>query len=134
MKKINYLMTFSLILIVIIISSCNNSDNPPVDGKVTKLLLDQEKTIGIEQCDSRDLTGKYIMIESTYCPHCANVKPILEEISKEQNINFIFLNTAEDRNELDNYGIEIKYTPTLIFNCQVIIGERDKSYYEQFIK
>ena len=142
MKKIILILGIILILISIIgcqnnlnedLTYTNHNDSNKVDNQI--ITLDKDITLTSEQCNERNLTDKIIMIESEYCGHCKIARPILEQIAEERDLEIIFLDTSkkEDREKMQNFGISIKYTPTVLINCKVTIGSKEKSEYEAII-
>ena len=136
MKKIIFIIS---ILLILIVSGC--SSNPT--GKSTSneqtdleiIVLDKDTLLSSEQCTARGLNKKIIMLESEYCGHCKIIEPILKEIEQEKNINILFLDISkkEDRTKMEDFGIFVKYTPTLLVGCNVLIGSKEKSEYEAII-
>ena len=140
MKRNKLTITLLLFLLVIFISSCGNKENQNnitnnnSSTPINTLILGQDQTLSPKQCLERNLNNKIIVFESTYCPHCAKVKLILEEIEQEREIEIIFLNLDKDSGKVASYKILPRYTPTVLIDCQVIIGGRDKEFYESLIK
>jgi thiol-disulfide isomerase/thioredoxin len=130
MKKIITLIIF-LVLLVFTISSCGKKTDPGFSEVIT---LDHDMILSQSQCSERNLEDKVLMIESEWCGHCATVKPLLKEISEEKNIEISFLDLGKDQEKVASYGVNVKYTPTVIINCQVIVGARSKEYYEALIE
>ena len=128
MKKINYFLFIFLVLFLISVASCQKQDNDQIK-------LDKDQKINEPTCSERNLNGKIIQFESKFCGHCATVKPILERLAQEKNIEIIFLDISkeEDRQIMESYKIEILFTPTLIANCNVVVGAKSKEFYENLL-
>ena len=129
MEKTKKLVTI-LFLVLILINGCGKKDNPNFSEII---ILDQDITLNQTKCSERNLEDKVIMIESKWCGHCSKVRPLLEEISEEKGVDITFLNLGRDHEEIVSYGIDVKYTPTVLINCNVVIGARSKEYYEDVI-
>lgn len=101
MKKI--LKATLLLSIVLLITGCGK--NKEISFKDYKNLIENKETFILE-------------IMKTDCTYCEKIKPKLEEIKKEYNIDIKVINIAnlseEDNNELEKI-IGYSGTPTLIF-------------------
>jgi thiol-disulfide isomerase/thioredoxin len=125
---------FNIIALVLLGCGCSqtSSEVPSTTGVIT---LDSNIEIPSESCIERGLSDKIIMLESKYCGHCKIAEPILKEIGQEKGLNLEFLDVSkkEDMAVMESYGINIKYTPTLIAGCFVYIGSKSKEEYAQII-
>ncbi len=126
---------FNIIALVLLGCGCSQtiSEGPPsTTGVIT---LDSNIEIPSESCIERGLSDKVIMLGSEYCGHCKVAEPILKEIGQEKGLDLEFLDVSkkEDMAVMESYGINIKYTPTLIAGCVVHIGSKSKEEYTQII-
>ena len=135
------------ILLVILLAACqdedNNSNGNPADDNQTnssqetndikfeKLTITSPGAFPKEGCKARGVIDKVIMLESKYCGHCKKTMPILQEACRERGIEPIIIDVTipEQREQMESYGVQIAYTPTLIFGCDYYIGTRDKQGY-----
>ena len=123
-------------MIVLVLLACGCSQKSPEGSSAVKTItLDSETEIPLETCIERGLCDKVVMLESEYCGHCKIAEPILKEIAQEKRMDFEFLDVSkkEDRVVMENYGVDVKYTPTLIAGCAVYIGSKSKEEYVQII-
>ncbi|MFH1425787.1 MAG: thioredoxin family protein [archaeon] len=88
-----------------------------------------------EQCLDRGFENKVIMLESKYCGHCRETKPVFLEACNGGGVEPIVLDISErkDRAEMDSYGVEIRYTPTFIFGCDYYVGVQSGENYKNYI-
>lgn len=119
----------SLIVVTIFFSGCT-------DGGSGTLMLEEETEIPEEKCKSQNLKDEILMIESESCSHCAKAEPKLKELEEEMNvsISFIDASTQEGSKKLEDHKISIKYTPTVIIDCEVLIENKDKEEYREEIQ
>lgn len=119
-------------LLLILLAGCGQESSTP---SVKTITLDSETSIPTESCKERGLGDKVIMLESEYCGHCKIAEPILKEIAQEKGLVFEFLDVSkkEDRAVMESYGVDIRYTPTLLAGCSVYIGSKSKEEYLQII-
>ncbi len=73
------------------------------------------------------------VIHKEGCPACAIALPILQELEKELNITFNYYDLAvsEDVIKVGDMKLPVQYIPTVIINCKVFIGIKDKDAYKQ---
>lgn len=123
MKK--SLIIFTLFLLLFI-TACGTPDN---------ITIENEGEINAEFCNVKGLEDRVIVFESRYCHNCKDAKPKLEAASKKLNKDFEFLDLAdkEDFVRMQMMDIEVKYTPTILANCHVIIGSKSESEYKKEI-
>ena len=80
------------------------------------------------------------MVVSEYCGHCKATMPLFKEASSEKAVEITILDGSidEQRKQIEDYGISIRYTPTFIFGCDYYIGAKSKEEYlkmfDKFLK
>lgn len=133
MKK-NILIMFSMLLLILL-AGCSQESKDTSSTAIKKITLASETNIPDESCEQMGLSDKVIMLESEYCGHCKIAEPILKEIEQEKGLDFEFLDVSnkEDRAVMESYGVDIRYTPTLLAGCSVYIGSKSKEEYQQII-
>jgi len=127
MKKIIFIL---LVLLLVSAASCQKEkDN-------STIVLDKDKVIDKNICIEKNLDNKIIQLESKFCGHCATVKPILENLAKENNVEITFLDSSDeqDREIIDSYNLQVLFTPTLIIDCKVVVGGQSEETYKDLIK
>ena len=77
-----------------------------------------------------------IVIEKTGCPACATALPRLEQLEEELGKEFLYLNTAIDkeRTELLALGFVPTHVPAVVINCKVYTGALSKNKYKELIE
>lgn len=93
-------------------------------------------TFSQSQCKEHNPNNQVIMFESKYCSHCQETLPVFLATSREQNITPIILDIAvpEDLKKMqEEYKISIQYTPSFLFGCNYVIGEKNKEQYTQLL-
>ena len=122
-------------LLLILLAGCGQESKDASSTAAKRMTLDSETSIPAESCEQMGLSGKVIMLESEYCGHCRIAEPILKEIEQEKGLDFEFLDVSkkEDRAVMEGYGVDIKYTPTLLAGCSVYIGSKSREEYQQII-
>ena len=130
MKRKKWIM-FSMIMLVLLSFGCSQESS----SAVKTITLDAETEIPLETCAERGLGDKIVILESEYCGHCKIAAPILKKIGQEKGLDFEFLDVSkkEGRTVMENYGVNVKYTPTLIAGCAVYIGSKSKEEYLHII-
>ena len=102
MKKVKFLV---LILVIFLISGCSKSNLEKISYKEYQNLINNKETFILE-------------VMRTDCSHCQTLKPKLEEVSKEYNINIKYINlNSLSKEELEEFVgiINTESTPTIIF-------------------
>ena len=76
------------------------------------------------------------MLESKYCGHCKETMPDFKEACDEKGITPIILDISIDEQKLqmESYGIDIRFTPTFILDCEYFVGVKSKEEYVQFLE
>ena len=138
MKKYLSYVIVAVVIIIVIIVLANKSDNLTPTNNINSnnefVIVDKGDTIPEEICNK--IKNQVIVIWRTACPGCSIAIPTLQEIEKEQNLNFNYINVAEeqDRTRLIEIGIVPRWVPTVIINCEIYTGALRKEKYEQIIK
>lgn len=102
MKFIKFL---SLVLILFILSGCNNSNLEKISYKEYKELIKNKETFILE-------------VMSSECSACVTLKPRLEEVASEHNLKIKYIDTLKlNEKELNEFNSEVNVdgTPTIIF-------------------
>lgn len=127
MKKI----LLAAIVLMVFAAGCVS---PPTAGIVIPhnepVLLEAEGEL--PGCTGK-LEGKIIIIESKYCGACKEADIILKELEKEMKEDFIFLDISDekDNKEMGRLGLKAKFTPTVVADCNVLIGAKTKEEYRE---
>lgn len=53
-----------------------------------------------------------MLFGTKWCSACKSVKPICEEVAKEQNISFEYIDSEESADKVSKYGV--RHAPTII--------------------
>lgn len=92
----------------------------------------------VKQCKERGLDNKILFLVSRYCPKCKKVKPVIEKLVKDEELELYYepldLTYSFDRKQLENYNIEVQFVPTLIVDCRVYVGAKEPEQYQDIIK
>jgi len=141
-KNIIIIFCFGVIIIAITVGYlvyANPNPNPvPNQNNIDLelLVLDKEGRITLDACSERGLSGKIIVLESEHCSACKIVVPRLQELEIELGKEIIYLDLSkdEDRNRAKEFKILPKWTPTVLINCNVLIGAYPKEKYKELIE
>ncbi len=103
-------------------------------NKTTELVaieLTDEANIPPEECKKRGLYDLAIVLESEYCAACKKVRPALSEVENETGVSFLYvdLSSGEGMAWAEEHGLRPYYTPTVLINCEVLIGAHEKRDY-----
>ena len=130
MKKRNIILAIVglIVVIFIVIIFTGGKD----DSVIT---IASEGSFTQEQCESRGLSDKLIMLESKYCHACESTKPIFLEVCESEGITPLILDISEteDFAQMESFWINVQYTPTFVFGCDYYVGEKSKSDYENYL-
>ncbi|MBU0760796.1 MAG: thioredoxin family protein [Nanoarchaeota archaeon] len=88
-----------------------------------------------EECQSRGLTDKVIMLESKYCGYCQETKPIFLKACESKAITPEILDLSEPENfaQLEDYKINILYTPTFLIGCNYYVSAKTEEQYLSYL-
>lgn len=114
-------------------SNTTEPKDPPVVLKPYQ--LNNNGMMPADECAARGLEKKIIVLESAFCGHCRTLVPKLEALQEEIGINMEFLDLA-DQSGLDRAKelyLSTRYTPTVIMDCEIVIGAKDIEYYSKLI-
>ncbi|MGM5483602.1 MAG: hypothetical protein ACQER9_01645 [Nanobdellota archaeon] len=133
-KKNNLWMIVILLLFVLFFFGCEQSYNNDQD-EIETITIRQEGSFSEKECRARGLNDKIIMIESKYCSHCEETLPVFLKACQEENIKPIIIDISEKEQmkKLNNYSINVAYTPTFIFGCDYYVGGKTKEEYTELI-
>ncbi len=133
MKKI----MFAIVLVMIIAASGCPNGSADYDVNATEpIMLEKEGAIPHDLCAERGLDDKIIVLETKYCGACKEAVPLLKELEQELGVDILFFDISvnEDREKVEEFGIIVRYTPTVVIGCDVHIGSYPKEKYESLIK
>ena len=113
-------------------SGCTSKE-PEIQIENQVYMIEDESDIPPEY--SALLKNKVIVLESKYCTACKVIIPKLENIEKELNMEFEYLDLSEEsaRQRTIGLGIIPQYTPTVVINCKVLIGAYPEDVYRETI-
>ena len=120
MKKLIWL----IVLIPILVAACSSNF----------IILDEGKVLPEDICNKIDYDA--LVIHETGCPWCTKAIPMLEEIEKESNLKFRYLDIAnkDDLNYMLSLGFTTQKIPALLYNCKVYMGAKSKEEYFEILK
>lgn len=103
MKKIFKISIMCLVLIttLILTTACSNSNLKEINYKDYKKLIENKETFILE-------------VMQTGCSHCTDIKPKLEKVTKDYNIEIKYINLTKMSKE-DKEELGINGTPTILF-------------------
>ena len=116
-------MKYYLFILLLVLSGCVEIETIVVrDGDVLPAKI----------CNGLD---NVIVIHKTGCPACAIAVPKLEELEEELDKEFVYYNTAieKERNDLLALNFVPSHVPTIIVDCKVYSGILDKGRYKELI-
>ncbi|MBW2983344.1 thioredoxin family protein [Candidatus Woesearchaeota archaeon] len=138
--RIKDLRFITAVLILVAITAGCTSDDPSADNDnrtapAEPLILTEDQELDPTTCQAHGLEGKNVMLESQSCGHCRQAKPILQSIAYDKNvtIDFVDVSTEKGQSYLEDHDIMIRYTPTVIMDCHVLIGSQQRETYERHI-
>ncbi|MBN2566764.1 thioredoxin family protein [Candidatus Woesearchaeota archaeon] len=126
-----FLLTLSLV------SGCAGYGAGGDDGRIQPYVIMQNGMLPPAACTA-EIARSVIMLESRYCGHCAVAKPMLEELAREKGVDLEVIDVSTDagRHRTAELGIDIQFTPTTIFGCEVVIGGQSRdafaAYFDRF--
>ncbi|MBU0466802.1 MAG: hypothetical protein KJ718_02090 [Nanoarchaeota archaeon] len=119
-----------LVIVLVLAVAFKGSDK---DAEI--ITLSNDGTFTHQQCESRGLVDKVIMMESKYCHVCELTKPTFLSACEAKGVTplIIDISKTEDFAQMESFGINIKYTPTFVFGCDYYVGEKSKLDYENYL-
>lgn len=102
MKGLKFL---GIILIIFLINGCSNSNLEKISYKEYMTLINNKETFILE-------------VMRNDCSACTSLKPRLEEVAKEYNIEIKYIDTSSlNEDEYNKFSdmVYVKGTPTIIF-------------------
>lgn len=113
-----------LLLIVLLIAGCSSN----------LVIIDDGMVLNENICNKIDYD--VLIIHETGCLYCEKALPILEEIEKENNLSFKYLDIIkkEDLNYMLEKGFTAQKIPGIIYNCKVYMGAKSKEEYLEILK
>ena len=120
-----------ILISIIALSGCIT----PPDDDAEIYTLRGEGVLPEKYCTA-ELASSMIYFHSEYCHYCHNDIPKVEEIEETTDVPVIYLSLSdsEDMRIVKEHGFIAQYTPTTVIGCNVYIGAKDKSFYEEKIK
>lgn len=112
--------------------------NTPEKTKITVSKIRIITNGSIAQCRERGLENKILFLMSRYCPNCKKVKPVIEKLVRDEELELYYqsldLSFGSERNQLNGYNIEVQFVPTLIVNCYAYVGAKKREQYSDILK
>ena len=95
-----------------------------VPGRFENIFIWESGSFEEDDCRSRCLTNKVIMIKSSNCWKCTDTEPDFLAACEEREIKPLILDVthSDDFLLLNSLGIDIAGTPTFIFGCDYYLG------------
>jgi thiol-disulfide isomerase/thioredoxin len=115
------------LLVIVLVSGCTG-------GPGEDILLSDGQVLSQAECSSRGIQDSVVVYHTPGCSACAKALPVLEEISREMpGKEFIFINLAEDREEMEELRMTPTYVPTVVADCRVLVGAKSREEYLSYI-
>ncbi|MBW2965771.1 hypothetical protein KY342_01555 [Candidatus Woesearchaeota archaeon] len=144
MKRWQLLLAIMVILVFVIIISTTLlylTLLTPIDGNITDnqtqiITVKNGDIIPDDVCIQRGIKNKVIMIYKQGCPACSIAIPRLEEVERDLDLKFEYLDLSEseDVQRLLEIGIISQYVPTLLADCKVYVGVLPKEDYKNIVQ
>ena len=134
-KELHRITLRLIILAILCISlyACNPATPPdtpdnPDSPALPTLTISEDGVIPEQECIERGLKGKFIMIESKYCGHCQATLPLFQDACSDISIEPVILDISEkeQRKQMEAFGVDVRFTPTFIFDCKYYVGGKSK--------
>jgi thiol-disulfide isomerase/thioredoxin len=125
-----------LAMVLLSLTGCP-SPPPNPDNNTTSYFDDyvikKDGNLPILECNVRKLSGKVLVFHAAHCGACKIAVPILQELEQELNMTFKYydLDVEEDAAAVRELKLVPYYTPTVIINCKVLIGAKEKGIYKE---
>ncbi len=97
-------------------------------GQTERYNIRNDGSFTAKECNERGLNqNSLIMIESKYCGHCQETKPLFLEAAGTVNINpeLIDVVESEGMNRMEELKLSVQYTPTFIIGCNYYVGVQE---------
>jgi len=129
-RKIVLVSSLVLVMLTLLVLSGCSSSLPENSGDA--FTISDEGSFSADVCAAKGLTGKAIMLESRYCPHCTATLPDFNQACSEAGVDCEVLDLADEENinKMYSYGIAAQFTPTFIIDCEYFVGA--KTFEEYF--
>ncbi|MEM2955031.1 MAG: hypothetical protein QW625_03735 [Candidatus Nanoarchaeia archaeon] len=120
-------LIIAIIIIVLLIILIKQPQTP--SDKITL-----KDGITLPQANCAQL-GKVTVIHATGCGACAMTIPKLKELEDELNMTFNYydLTIEQEKQAILDYGLIPEAVPTVIINCKVYVGFRNKEEFRKLI-
>ena len=136
--KITAILFIMCFLVLIMASGCSSKEPesetaPEVLVENHVYVIEDESDIPLEY--STYLKKEVIVLHSKYCSACKVIIPKLENIEKELDLTFEYLDLSEEsaRQRAVELGVVPHYTPTVIIDGKVLIGAYPENVYKDAI-
>lgn len=130
--KVMLLLGVGVLLAVVLLAGCQSSD-PTTNTTVTlePFLIEQDGTFSTGECLLHGTSDTILMLESQYCGHCKQTLPHFLSACQAKNVTceVIDISSEEGKEQMQTYGLSIRYTPTFIFGCDYYVGAKTQSEY-----
>jgi len=127
-KKQNTLLALIVLIIIIAVVATvmglqTNSDIVLNDGTV----------IPDNVCEERGIKDTVVVFHSNGCPACAIAVPRLEQLEKELDYEFEFINIAVRQDKVVELGLVPTKIPTVVIKCKAYVGAKSTEEYRSLI-
>lgn len=126
MKKIWLLLMFIAVIAIIVFFIL-------IIQKSEEVLLVDGEEIPMTTCVK---LNRVTLIGKEGCPHCAIAESRLKELEQELGMEFKYYDLArgEDAQEVKEFNLIVQFVPSVIIDCKVYVGVRDKEQYKKYIQ
>ena len=114
------------VLVVILVSGCLGGGNG-------NIIIDEGSVLDQSVCESKGLAEQVTVFHSPTCGACKVTVPVLEEIERESDVRFEFIDVSTQRDRIDELGIAPGHVPAVIIKCRVYAGYKTKEQFEELI-
>ena len=91
------------------------------------MVLDQQV------CAARGIEGQVTIFHSPGCPACRATLPVLQEVERETDMRFEYIDVTDDKGRMKELGMMPTLIPTVIIRCKVHVGFQTKEQFESLI-
>jgi len=95
------------VVLLLVLFTILQETNKSTEVEIDESALSAEMSTWLN--DTRSDEYVVTVIGMTTCPHCQNYKPVIEEVSKNENIKLYFFEADTITNEADNKALENAY-------------------------